>query len=187
MPSVRGTERSKVIVAMTTAAVAAAAVVGFASGVLAIVLRLPVAGAPLAGAIVALAALLDAVAAITGRPIAPALRRQVPRLWTDVLSLPTAAALYGSRLGVGPATVSVPWLWWAGAVLAAPGGPWTGASAGAVYGALRVTAVVVTSLAAEADMPRRMALLRARRTAASIAVSGAAGSLALACAVVAAT
>lgn len=61
----------------------------------------------------------------TGRgPGSPALHTQVPQWWGHRYGPWWAAARYGLRLGLGPATILTAWTWWAGALVASSWGPW---------------------------------------------------------------
>ncbi len=62
------------------------------------------------------------------RPLA--VFRQVPRFFGHSAGPWWAAARYGVRMGVGPATILASWSWWAGFVMTVAGGP-----VGAVVGA----------------------------------------------------
>jgi hypothetical protein len=150
-PSVRGRQRMQVVSVLATSATATGALAGFVLGV---VLGVParLAGVPVVvGAVV----LLDLAGV---RPLA--VGRQVPRTWTRAFSLPTAALLYGARLGVGPLTVLNTWLWWGAAVLGAAAGVWWSTVVGAVFGLTRVLVMVASTRGVEVDMPGRMARLR---------------------------
>ena len=173
-PSVRGRQRVQVVAVLATSAAAAGALAGFVLGV---VFGVPAGllGVPV---VVGVVVLLD-LAGI--RP--PAVGRQVPRSWTRAFSLPTAALLYGARLGVGPLTVLNTWLWWGAAVLGAAAGVWWSAGVGALFGLVRVLVMVVATRGAEADMPQRMARVRAgdrwvRQAGAVVAVAAAVVGLA---------
>jgi hypothetical protein len=149
------------------------------------------AGALLGGGDVALlaAALLvgaAAVAEITGRRIAPQIRRQVPEHWRRVLPLPVAAAGYGVLLGMGfttfVLTFAVPAL--AGVALAV-GDPVLGLLVGLAFGAGRALPIVALAPVADAPagvratelMAERPGILRGFRVADAVALALAAVAL----------
>jgi hypothetical protein len=80
----------------------------------------------------------------------PAVGRQVPTLWGQVLAPEVAGMLYGARLGVGPATILATWLWWAGLLSVIGIGVPAGAVASATFHAVRVVTTV-----REANLVRR--------------------------------
>jgi hypothetical protein len=152
---------------MLLAAVAAGALAGFSLGVAAMVARVPAASLRVTAVAVVTAVALDAAAVRHRAPRAPAVRTQVPVEWTTLLPLPTAAALYGGRLGVGPLTLATPWTWWIATALAASGGAGIAALVGGVFGATRITSILLASRIAERAMPVRMARLRRLESTAS--------------------
>ncbi len=156
---------------MLLAAGAAGALAGFAVGVLATVARVPTATLGVVVVTIVAAVVLDAVVHLAGRPHAPAVRTQVPAEWATLLPLPTAAALYGARLGVGPLTLATPWTWWAASALGASGGALTGTAVGAAFGAARIMTILSVSRLAERAMPARMARLRRLEPAVSGALA----------------
>jgi hypothetical protein len=124
-------------------------------------------------ALVALVAVaLDLLAVRTGRPRPPSVRRQVPQAWSRLFAPSTVAVLYGARLGVGPLTILPTWLWWGAFLVAAVGGPWSGALAGALFGGVRTLAGVALGEWVAPDAPRRMARLRAAEAPARWATGG---------------
>jgi hypothetical protein len=67
------------------------------------------------GAALAATIALASVALDTARrPRPPAVHTQVPQWWGHRFGPWWAAARYGLRLGLGPATILNTWLWWAG-------------------------------------------------------------------------
>ena len=184
MPPVRGRERAVVAVLLVGAASTAGALVGFALGVAGAVVGLAVgdAGATralapsaiAAAAVVAVAALAD-VAVSRGwlwRPLA--LRRQVPREWSDLFAPGTVAVLYGARLGVGPLTLLPTWLWWAAALLGALLGPGPSTLAGATFGLVRGVVLVGVGAWVTTGAPAKVArLVRAEPASRWAALAGA--------------
>jgi hypothetical protein len=88
------------------------------------------------------------------RPLA--VFRQVPRAWGHEAGPWRAAARYGLRMGVGPATILVSWSWWVGTVLVVATGP-----AGAVFGATAFAAARTIAMAlATGDVDDGVAMAR---------------------------
>jgi len=151
---VRGRERIIVVAILAGAAGAAGATAGFAFGVPAAAAGIDAAPTWVAGLFVVAAAAMD----LAGRGPRPwSVERQVPREWTRLFSLRTAAALYGARLGVGPLTVLNTWVWWAAAAVGASLGPGWSALVGASFGVARVVVMVPVGLRAAPAMSVRMA------------------------------
>lgn len=148
---VRGWSRIAVLAVFTSTGVATSALVGGLAG-------LALGSIPDPGPwVVALAVGLTGVADLVGvTPVA--IGRQVPLEWGRWFSAPTAAGLYGARLGVGPLTVLMSWTWWTATVLAGVHGLGVGALAGAVFHLARVT-VMVAGVAGATSAPARAALL----------------------------
>lgn len=148
---VRGLRRIAVLGVLTIAGVLTGALVG---GLVGLALGwLPEPSAPVLAVVIGLTALLDVVG-----PSALAVGRQVPLEWGRWFSAPTAAALYGARLGVGPLTILTSWTWWTATLLAGTAGPLVGAIAGAVFHVTRVL-VMIVGVSGAADAPVRAALL----------------------------
>ena len=144
MPSVRGTGR-RLGVGLVLAGTAAltGALAGFGAGVAWRAVGWPALAPWSVVAAVGVALALD------GSPVAPwSVRRQVPQLWGRIFPPVTVAVLYGARLGVGPLTILRTWLWWAMFVVGASAGPWWSAGVGAVFGAVRVAAMVAVGVRA---------------------------------------
>jgi len=168
---VRGRARVVVSASLLVAAATAGAVVGFAFGAAATVLRVAPATPLVAATSIVAAVLLDLIVQRTGQPRAPAVRTQVPVEWTTLLPLPTAAALYGVRLGVGPLTLATPWAWWVAALIGASGGAGISALVGGAFGAARILTILTASRVAEGAMPTRMARLRRLEPTVSVALA----------------
>jgi hypothetical protein len=112
LPSVRG-RRRHFTAAVLLAALAVGALGSFLAAHLAAALAarfggLQVTDRPRVAATAVALALLADVAGL--RP--PAVHRQVPQGWGHRYGPVAAAARYGLRLGVGPATILTTWLWW---------------------------------------------------------------------------
>jgi hypothetical protein len=167
--------RSKVI----GAGVGSAAVAGGATGLVvggawAAVPGLGSVRAAAALTLIAGAVVLDLLAARWPRLGAPCVRRQVPRLWSTVFSPAVTAALYGTRLGVGPLTILPTWLWWAAVVIGASVDPFAGACVGATFGGVRLATIAAVSIATEGAMTDRMARLTRWGRPVAMAVAAAA-------------
>lgn len=160
--------RRQVATVLVASAGASGAVAGVALAIAWSVLRLPGLGAGWTVAGVGVALLADTL----GRPRPVAVRSQVPRQWTHLFDIRTAAALYGSRLGVGPLTILETWLWWVTALAGASQGIAGSALVGGVFGVTRIAVVVVTSRHLERAMVDRMASLRARERVAAPLIGG---------------
>jgi hypothetical protein len=70
------------------------------------------------GGIAVTVGLLDAGLAWRKGPRPWSVRSQVPRLWGHESGPWLAAARYGLRLGLGPATILNSWMWWGATVIA---------------------------------------------------------------------
>ena len=152
------------------AAASAGALAGFGAGTVWTIARLPQLSA-------AAADLLHR----RGRGPAPlSVRRQVPREWSRLFSPRTVAALYGARLGVGPLTILVTWLWWAAVAGAASLGPWPATLAGATFGLARAGVGLAVAPRVPADAAPRVASIRRGEPLAFALVTGA---IVLGCAV----
>lgn len=66
-----------------------------------------------------------------------AIHRQVPQWWGHRYGPVAAAARYGLRMGVGPATILSSWFWWTGVVLAAMASVRWSVVSGVVFAASR--------------------------------------------------
>ena len=191
VPSVRGRQRGQVVAALTGSAVAAGAAVGTLVGVALIPVRWGLqsvasggaeTGTGLAGeqwfavvivAIVVAGVALDALALATGRPAPLAVGKQVPRAWIDYFSPTTVAVLFGTRLGIGPATILSTWTWWSVTVAAGLLGLGPAVAAGAVFGLVRSLTTILSSLVIERRDPRRaMPRLQATRRPSWLAIDG---------------
>ena len=121
-----------------------------------------------------------AVAEVTGRRIAPQIRRQVPEHWRRVLPLPVAAGGYGVLLGMGfttyVLTFAVPAL---AGVAVAVGDPLLGLLVGLAFGAGRALPIVALAPVADAPsgvratelMAERPGILRGFRVADALALA----------------
>jgi hypothetical protein len=127
---VRGATRIQVMVLLALSGALAAALVGFALGLLPIPDVTPLVAIP--------AALLDAFRVPT-----IAMRTQVPQYWGRIFGPRTVALLYGARLGVGPLTILPTWLWWAAMLVGTSRGPWVGALTGATFAVARTATMSV--------------------------------------------
>jgi hypothetical protein len=108
---VRGTQRIYTIAALLcTLSVSAVACAVFSH----FVLRLVPEGARIAAqwGVLAVTVLLEVLGVR-----ALAIHRQVPQWWGHRYGPLAAAARYGIRMGVGPATILTSWFWWTGAIL----------------------------------------------------------------------
>ena len=169
----------KTTLALVLGASGAGAVSGFVFGVGWLVARVGPMDPRVAGTILLSASALDVAAARNPRWRPLAVRSQVPREWTALLPLPTAAALYGARLGVGPFTLLPTWLWWAAAVIAASAGVGVSVAVGLAFGLVRAATIVVASAIVQGAMPARMARLRSAAAAVSFGLGSAVGCLGL--------
>jgi hypothetical protein len=149
-----------VAAALLGSAVATGGLVGFASGVLGLIVGLPAVAEPVTRVVVAAALLADLGYLLWGRPRPWAVNRQIPVEWSDLFSPATVAMLYGARLGVGPLTILPSWLWWASMVVAAATGPGVSAAAGLTFAAVRVLVMVIVAEWLRHAAPARMARLR---------------------------
>ncbi|MGI8793667.1 MAG: hypothetical protein ACR2H3_10900 [Acidimicrobiales bacterium] len=147
MPSVRGLTRAKVVLVLAGSAASTAALVGFATGLIWAAAELPRLSPTAAATALVIAAALDPVV----RPLA--VQRQVPQAWGRLFGAPTAALLYGSRLGPGPLTILSTWLWWTALIVGSSTGAWGGAAVGATFGLGRV--VVMLAVGTRAGRLRR--------------------------------
>lgn len=126
---------------------------GLLAGAVAGVALLPLAGlrsTALVAAIVVGGVVLDIVGLVAGRPVPPAIGRQVPREWIDFFSPVTVAALFGARLGTGPATILSTWTWWSVTVAAGLLGLGPAVAVGATFAAVRVAVMIASSFVIEA-------------------------------------
>ena len=85
---------------------------------------------------------LDRLHRSTGRPRPPAVHTQVPQWWGQRYGPWWAAARYGLRLGVGPATILNTWMWWAGVLIAVSSGPLWAFGATATFVCVRTMVMV---------------------------------------------
>lgn len=94
--------------------------------------------------------------------------RQVPQWWGHRYGPLAAAARYGPRLGVGPATILTTWLWWSGlALVAVAGMSWAGVGAVAfVVARIAAMALAVAGIRDGSAMARRMGRVQSSRSAA---------------------
>ena len=80
---------------------------------------------PEVAALLAFASIALDAATRAGRGPRPlGVHTQVPQWWGHRYGPWWAAARYGLRLGLGPATILTTWTWWAAAMVAASWGPW---------------------------------------------------------------
>lgn len=169
--------RIQVLTLLALTGATAGALVGALVGLVWQLLPFPTATTTLALAVVAAVG----VAEVIGRWRPLAVRRQVPQLWGRIFGPRTVAVLYGTRLGVGPATILPTWLWWGAIVLGAACGPWTGAAAGAVFAVTRtiVTHGAVAGAGTGEAMSQRISRLRAAERPVTIVVVAAVLALAV--------
>ena len=172
-PSVEGAERVRVGLLLAGAAAATGALAGFAAGAVWAIVRLPPLSAALTGGLVAAGAGADLLHRRRLGPAPPSVRRQVPREWSRLFSPRTVAALYGARLGVGPLTILVTWLWWAALAGAASLGPWPAALVGATFGLARAGVGLAAAPRRPAGAALRVASIRRAEPLAFAIVTGA--------------
>ncbi len=166
------------------AGVAAAAVVGFASGIALGAVGTWLLDDGLDATVVTVglggAALADLVHHRTGRLRPWAVGQQVPQEWSRMFPAPTVALLYGARLGVAPLTILSTWQWWAVTVLAGLAGPWPATLVAAWFGLVRALSTLGASLLSERSghdhHQRWFGRLRARRRIGDTAIAFAAGA-----------
>ncbi len=102
--------------------------------------------AGVAGAGGLLAVGLDTFPVNRSRGVRPlAVHRQVPRDYGHRLGPWKAAARYGFRMGFGPATILVSWVWWAAFVVAAISGPGWIVVGSLVFALMRALSMYVSS------------------------------------------
>lgn len=161
---------------LLAAAGGSGALAGFAAGVAGAALGDAPGWVPPALVLTAVAA--DAAYLTADRPRPWSVGRQVPREWSALFAPPTVALLYGARLGVGPLTILVTWLWWAALAVGALAGPAAATIAGAVFGGVRaLTMLAVAEWARPAMAPRIGRLRRAERPVAAAVLLAAAAVL----------
>jgi hypothetical protein len=131
---------------LTTTSALTGALAGFAGGVVWTVLLGPPLNAWSSATLLACVLALDAVGSRRVPPLS--VQRQVPQLWGRIFSAPVVAVLYGARLGVGPLTILRTWLWWGAFLAGASAGPGWGAAVGALFGAVRIVAMLVVGVRA---------------------------------------
>ncbi|MGI9615634.1 MAG: hypothetical protein ACR2QO_22165 [Acidimicrobiales bacterium] len=125
---------------------------GLVAGAVAGVALLPFAGSRstmFVAAIVVGGVVLDIVGLVAGRPAPPAIGRQVPREWIEFFSPITVAALFGARLGIGPATILSTWTWWSVTVAAGLLGLGPAVAVGATFAAVRIAVMIASSFVIE--------------------------------------
>ena len=137
------------------------------------------ASAPVAAAVIALAA---AIGEARGARIVPQVRRQVPESWRRRMPVPLAAGLYGVLLGLGFTTFILTFAVWALAgVSVALGDPALGLAIGLAFGAGRLLPVVVLAPAGggalHAAMAERPRILRSLRAVDAVALTACAVAL----------
>ena len=162
------------------AAASAGALAGFGAGTVWAIARLPQLSAAATAGVVAAAAAADLLHRRGRGPAPLSVRRQVPREWSRLFSPRTVAALYGARLGVGPLTILVTWLWWAAVMGGASLGPWPAALTGASFGLARAGVGLAVASRVAADAAPRVASIRRGEPLAFALVTGA---IVLGCAV----
>ncbi len=93
------------------------------------------------------------------RPLA--VFRQVPRDYGHRFGPWRAAARYGLRMGFGPATILVSWVWWVAFIVAAIAGPPWIVGGSLVFAAMRAVSMYVSSVGVRdgTEMAQRSALL----------------------------
>ena len=166
-PSVRGTQRIRVVALLVLAGAATGSASAALVGAVWQALDLPRASVVVAAAIALVAVALDAAGV---RPLD--IRRQVPQLWGRLFAPETVAVLYGARLGVGPLTILTSWLWWAAIAIAVTLGPLPAAAVGASFHVARVITMLAATAGAQSCMPDRIAAVQRReRGAARAAVA----------------
>ena len=94
------------------------------------------------------------------RPLA--LHRQVPQWWGHRYGPVAAAARYGIRLGVGPATILTTWLWWLGWTAGLLGGLGTAAASATGFGSARFATMIAMAWGSPTgtEMAQRVQRLR---------------------------
>lgn len=150
---VRGRLRATALATLVVSGLITAALVGALAGLA--LGWLPGPSTPVVVTVVVIAAVLDLAHRWGVRALD--IGRQVPLAWGRYFSPPVSAALYGARLGVGPATILTSWTWWAALILAGLAGPATGAVVGGVFHLTRVITMMVATRGG-AD-PARMAYI----------------------------
>jgi hypothetical protein len=174
-PSVRGTQRIRVVVVLLVAGAVTGGATAALAGAFWRALDLPRVPVAVAAGIALVAV---ALAAARVRPLD--VRRQVPQLWGRLFSPETVAVLYGARLGVGPLTILTSWLWWAAVAIAVTLGPLAAAVVGATFHVARVVTMLAATAGAQSCMPARIASVRRRERRVARAVIAVAAVLALA-------
>lgn len=162
MPSVRGVRRAQVAALLVFSAASTGALAGLSVGFLWRLTALPELSLEAVAVLGGAAAAADAVHRRWGRLRPLSVPRQVPRAWGRLFDARTTATLYGARLGVGPLTHLVTWMWWAAMLAAASQGLGPALAVGSLFGGARMVTVVLTSQHLEHAMPRRIAALRER-------------------------
>lgn len=98
---------------------------------------------PVVAVVLALTSIvLDRLRRSTGRLRPPAVHTQVPQWWGRRYGPWWAAARYGLRLGIGPATILNTWMWWAGVFIAVFSGPAWAVSATASFVCVRTIVMI---------------------------------------------
>lgn len=95
------------------------------------------------------------------RPLA--VHRQVPMVFGHRRGALAAAARYGPRLGVGPATILTTWLWWSGFIGSALLGRRAAMFAGAVFAGTRVALFLAAATGASDGQAMAARVARAAR------------------------
>lgn len=172
-PSVRGVEGMQVALLLAGSGALSGGAVGLVAGVLWTGVGLGRLSPGVTAVVIALAVTADAIAARRGGPRPLAVQRQVPQAWGRLFGARLAAALYGTRLGIGPLTILRTWTWWAALVVGASLGPWPSAAVGATFALARTaTTLVVASRATDGvAMRRRMTALEQAEPGVSVAAA----------------
>jgi hypothetical protein len=143
--TVSGARRVMVVALLIAAGVVTGGGLGLVTGGLWNAADLPAAGPWVTLAVIGIACLLDAFGVTV-----LAVGKQLPTAWGRLFGPALAAVLYGARLGIGPLTILMTWLWWAAVALAATHGPWIGLATGVVFTVARIAAI---ALAVQGSQP----------------------------------
>jgi hypothetical protein len=133
----------------------------------------------LTGGIALSVALLDAALIIWNRPRPWSVRSQVPRLWGHESGPWWAAARYGLRLGLGPATILNSWMWWGAMAVTAMQSLGDVVLVTVVFVVIRsiVTFSVSSGVRNGSDMAKRMSAIAGYDSTVRVAVAVIAGAI----------
>jgi len=177
--TVSGARRVMVVGVLIAAGIVTGGGLGLVTGAGWVALDWPESGPWVALVLVAAACGLDALGVTV-----LAVGKQLPTAWGRLFGPALAAVLYGARLGIGPLTILMTWLWWAAVILAATYGPWIGFATGAAFTLARITAI---ALAVQGSTPATVATRMDRVRALQTRVAVSSGAVAVVVAVVAVT